>query len=757
MIERKTNWLGQARVDAPHLRALESSVASDFDLMAGSILAGSQPLVVTGFTLITTGAIGNPASSLQLNVAGGTVLHPLASEHGTIFQAPADRAPETLSSTNPNVSGGFTANQVNYVGLDLIRTADDTTSDLVAFIDASTLLENPKTVPLARTLNYRIVISTTDFASTPVLLPLAKVTTGPTNAVTAIQDARPMAYRLGSGGSVPNIYHAYPWAQGRNEATSTDGFSGGDKQIGSLKDWMDAVTTRIWEVGGGEHWYSPTADWNVTMIWTGATFNDGENFEWTGSNLHWKGLKFLFDNSTGYFNTVADQTTDNAGQTDLADGDCVYVDLDRTQNATNLVAAKGALTSLGTPTVPGSRYIIAWRSGSSIYTRNWRYAVGTTFQPATTTSTGVVKLLQTPGAPSAPVVMNLDANSAITWTATSGSALTVTGAGASAGISSTGGSTSGNGLLGTGGGPNGIGVRGIGTGTGNGGYFTSGTGNAGYGVFGEGNGGNTRGVGGAASGNAEGGYFVGSGTGAGVSATGGATAPGVIGSGNGNFVGVLGLGAGASSTGDLTGTNGVVGSAGIGSTTGTGGDGVVGIGNGSVARTGVYGKSNSTGGAGVLGLGGAGGVGGGFTAGTAATGSTPQTAVSVTNGYVAFSAANPNSNVGFSNTLTPANVAKAWGWITCGGSPSINDGFNIDTGVGVVYSGSSARITLKNALAGATGAIVATVVGAPILVATSFVSASVINFTCYDATSAGAIVPLNSTAEQIFFVVYGKQ
>jgi hypothetical protein len=402
---RQNNWLGQQRVDAAHLRALDSALSADFDLLAGSILAGKKALVVTGFDLVTGSAIGSVATSLQVNVAGGILLHADASEAGTIFSVDDDAAVETLNAVNPNVSGGFTANQVNYVGLDLIRSADSDTSDLVMFMDANTKLETPKTVPLARTLSYKFVISTTDFDSNPNVLPLAKVTTDNLNVVTAIADARQLAFRLGSGGSSPDKAHAYPWPQGRNETTASTSFSGGDKAISSLKDLTDAITTRLWEVGGGEFWYSPTADRNVTLVWSGTQFANGENFSWDGTNLTWKGLEFLFDNSTGYFNTIADQTTSSAGLTDLADGECLYVDLDRTQNATGLIAAKSRLSLLGPGSVPGARQVLAWRQGANVFTRGSKYPVGSAYTPASTTSLGVVKLSKAPTVTGSPVVL----------------------------------------------------------------------------------------------------------------------------------------------------------------------------------------------------------------------------------------------------------------------------------------------------------------------------------------------------------------
>jgi hypothetical protein len=445
---RQANLTGQMRLDAPHLRAIESGVAGDFDILAGRIIGGQKALIVSGFNVIMTGAVGSRASSLQVVTAGSLVIHQGASESGTLLWVPSTRATETLSSTNSRATGSFTANATNFVGIDYKRSVDDSTADVVQFLDATTLLETPKTVDLARTLDYQFVISATEFSAQSTILPIAKVVTDASNLVVSVSDARNLAFRLASGGDNPNIKNAYSWPGTRVENTTGDVFSGGDKAIASQKDWMDAVMTRLWELGGGEYWYSATADRNVTLVWTGSTFTNGENFEWDGTNLHWKGLKLLFDNSTGSSNTVVDQTTDASGTTNLADGECIYVDLDRTQ-AASLTAKKAPLTTLGAPTVPGSRYVLAWRSGSSIYTRNWRYAVGTTFTPATASSTGVVKLSRTASTPSTPVVISDTGGSITSAAASNNTALTVTGDG------------SGNG------------IHGVSTGSGAGGLFTA--------------------------------------------------------------------------------------------------------------------------------------------------------------------------------------------------------------------------------------------------------------------------------------------
>jgi hypothetical protein len=451
MVERQSNFLGQQRIDLPHLRAMESSVAGDFDILGGQMLGGKQALILKGFSVIVTGAIGAPATNLLVRVADGMLMHYGASEAGSLFWAPADRADEQLVSTNSKVTGSFTASQTNFVGLDLTRTADDTTADNVQFLEPTSDEEISKTVPLARTLDVRFVISTADFSSQSTILPIAKVVTDASNNVVSIQDARQMMFRLGDGGDNPNKFGSYTWPGSRYENTTGDIFTGGDKNIGDMKTWMDAMMTRLWEVGGGEYWYSATADRNVNMIWQGTQFTNGEAFEFVGSNIHWKGLRFLIDNSSGYVNDIADQTGNSAGLTDIAVGECIYVDLDRTKfrvqawvaatsyvvgdlvlndtdkayecttggtsagaggptgtggaindngviwkyvgaGAAKLTAAKGRLITLGSPTVPGSRQILAWRVGPSIYTRGWRYPIGTIFTFATTTSQGMVKI-----------------------------------------------------------------------------------------------------------------------------------------------------------------------------------------------------------------------------------------------------------------------------------------------------------------------------------------------------------------------------
>ncbi len=509
---RENNWIGQQRLDIPQLRTIESGVRGDFDLATGIIFGGKQPLIIRGFTLAAT-SIGTAASSIQVVVANSVLVNYNATESGSMFSVPADRANEVLTSLNAKVIGSFTSSTTNYIGVDIRRLADAATSDILQFLNATTLIETDRTAPLARTLDYRFTVSTTDFSTQPNIVPIAIVVTDSSNAIASIVDARQLAFRQAPGGSFATPFGGYSWPGGRNESLTALDMSSGDKSITSQYDWMKAAMTRLQEIGGGEYWYSATAERNVTMIWDSdpadlsTLFSNGEEFEWDGSDLHWKNIKFLFDNSTGYYNTVTDQTGNSAGLTDLADGECIYVDLDRTTNAT-ITAVKAVLTTLGPGSIPGARNIIAWRKGTNIYTKNWRYPIGTQFKVATDSATGVVKLSRPAQNIALPIVIPSTGGTIVAKSGTGFTGLIVTG-----------------------------------DGTGNGGEFTSGSGATGDGLLATSLATNGNGITANGSGTGHGIDAQSSGTGAAVSATNGGAGPGV--SAFGNTYGITAIGGGA--------------------------------------------------------------------------------------------------------------------------------------------------------------------------------------------------------------------
>ncbi len=506
-VKRMKNWLGQQRVDVPHLREIESAVAADFDDLAGKILASSRAIVVHGMTIAMGAAVGNAATQLVLNTANAILLHGTASEPGALFVVPGTQPAETLGTSNPVVVGSFTPNAINYIGIDLIRLTDATTDDTVKFRSATTKKEFSQQVPLARTLQYRVIISPQDFTQLPSVAPVAKVLLDASGLVVSVTDSREMMFRLGSGGSVPDPLAIFAWPGGRIEnpvtsTTTSDPFTGADKSIASFIDFFHAMESRLWEVGGGEHWYSQTTDRDVFFVRDPANvfISDDENFEWTGTNLHWKGISFDFGNSTAVKNTIAARLTDSPGLTDLAVGQCIYVDVDRAVDNAILVVVKANLSSLGTPTIPGSRHIIAWRVSEGVFGLGQAKPVGFAFAHATDLAYGVVKLYASAGTDA--IVPAVDAGGLIVargmkrdtagvallfdesaFLATALSALpglTATGDGVAAGISGTGGGTSGIGVVGTGGAPNGRGMVAQATGNANGIDAITGASDGGY-------------------------------------------------------------------------------------------------------------------------------------------------------------------------------------------------------------------------------------------------------------------------------------
>jgi hypothetical protein len=273
--KRRVNWISQQRVDVPDMRALESAVSNDFDeLIQGFVTGTQQGYILRGFEIAMAGAIGGAASGLQLLVDPGSVFHIASSVSGTSYLVPSGTPPQQLNSaTNNIVDGAFAPSAINYVGLEYERYIDDTTSSQVYLWNPTTNNETTKNAPRASVLRFRIKITTSTFAAN--VLPIATVTTDAGNNVVSITDARYSLFRLGTGGANPNPFYQYPWtaqSEGRTENPSSSAnnavnpFHGGDKMLGSLKDWMNAVMSNIQEIKGTTYWYSQSSSGSLESL-----------------------------------------------------------------------------------------------------------------------------------------------------------------------------------------------------------------------------------------------------------------------------------------------------------------------------------------------------------------------------------------------------------------------------------------------------------------------------------------------------------
>ena len=258
-IKQRFNWLDNMRIDKPHLKSIDDSVLFDFKTLLQAFTADS-PYILRGFDINNPGAVINGnASNIQIIVDAATIWMPSEAD-GSFLKVPAGTTNETLNSANAKVSGSFTASAINYVSVKFSRATDPTTNDLVAFWDVDAEVEFTKTVPLGLVLDYQFVINTSGFGNNS---PIAVITTDASNNVIKIDNAKNGMFRLGKGGASPNS--SYSWAYSLTPenplSLSASGgpspYVGGDWELKTFKDWMDAVMTEIKTMKGSAYWYSP--------------------------------------------------------------------------------------------------------------------------------------------------------------------------------------------------------------------------------------------------------------------------------------------------------------------------------------------------------------------------------------------------------------------------------------------------------------------------------------------------------------------
>lgn len=262
---------------------------------------------------------------------------------------------------------------------------------------------------------------------------------------------------------------------------------------------------------------------------------------------------------------------------------------------------------------------------------------------------------------------------------------------------------------------------------------------------------------------------TGNGEGSGVRATGGTSQGSGIEATGGATTGTGGVGVvGTGGTGTVTG-----GTGGLFTGTGTGGFGVVAIGGtgtaagsfqgGSGTSPGLTATAGSGGtGVGVVATGGSdGGIGLQVAAGVASSAGTPKTALSITNGNLSLgSTANPNATLAFSNTLTPANIPKAWAKLRSTTSTSVTTlaGFNVAS---AAVAGDFLTMTLATAVASECMAVVSIGDGStPMACRASCVGTSV-QVQCVDvsqnSTPFGTYNFQTATGRSVNVLVFGAQ
>jgi len=324
------------RLDLADILSIDSYTAGDFKYLLQGLIGNSNPLILKGFEVINPGAaLGT--QNISISIADAVVLYP-TSDAGPFYVG----LPQGNINAQPLIPE-LVQNATNYVYLTL--TTFDTSQDSRSFWDpdlnGGSGGEFTQDVNTESALAVQVGVSTASFPTNTI--PICKVVMGTT--ITSIQDAREMMFRLGTGGLSPNPFNRFSWpslptsSYQRTEApgTITSGaqpnpFEGADKNISNLKAWMDAVMSKLAELGGTTYWYDDVSTFNLVNL-----FMDTEGSVisstgiWTHSatipgHLSWSAPIFI--------NVLFDPRTyeiDGPGSVQLADGQVAYISLNRHQ------------------------------------------------------------------------------------------------------------------------------------------------------------------------------------------------------------------------------------------------------------------------------------------------------------------------------------------------------------------------------------------------------------------------------------------
>lgn len=255
------------RLDLPDLLSLDSYAAGDWKYFLKGLVGDSKPFILKGFDVIDpSNAIGTQSCSIR--VADSVTFYP-GSNSGSFFHGLQEGHPQAAPLV-PELR----KNAVNYVYLTFstFNTSVDTRAFWDPDKDGGVGGEFTQDVNTESVLQVQINVSTGSFPANTV--PVAKITVGPV-VITAIEDARDLMFRLGSGGINPNPFNTYGWRSlpgspfQRSEpptqmlAGGVNPFQGADKNILTLKEWMDAVMSKLRELGGTTYWYDDTSSFGI--------------------------------------------------------------------------------------------------------------------------------------------------------------------------------------------------------------------------------------------------------------------------------------------------------------------------------------------------------------------------------------------------------------------------------------------------------------------------------------------------------------
>lgn len=305
------------RLDIPDFRALEAFGQNDWIYFQKGILTAKSQ-VISGFEISNYSNIFF-AAGINISLNDVAMLHPEATTQAAGFYVSAGSEPDAVLTLSPS--------STNYVEVDF--SVSTGTTDDRAFWDmgANGGAGGEYTAQVDTVINLELTVTSNISGFTTGRLPLYKIVTNSSGIETSVTDCRPMFFRLGAGGSSPDPTNNYAWSStpdstharletpvtATSATTSNAPFQGGDKNIKSFKNWMDAVMSMIKEIKGTPYWYSPTfAGAGAVSLYQNAALTILEGGQWT------QNPPFL--TTTGNLTAGSNQLTSLASTTGIVGG-----------------------------------------------------------------------------------------------------------------------------------------------------------------------------------------------------------------------------------------------------------------------------------------------------------------------------------------------------------------------------------------------------------------------------------------------------
>lgn len=279
------------RIDLSDLLSIESYAAGDLKYLLQSFVGNTTPYILKGFDVINPGGcIGQQECTIR--VADSVVYYP-SSSAGSFFYG----LPEGNALSLP-LSPDLKSDSTNYIYLTL-STVNQASDARVFWDPDKNSGEGGEFSQEVNTESVLTIVLNTSVSTFPEgTIPIAKIITIGNN-IDRIVDCRDLFFRLGTGGANANPYanFAYrslptaPLARSEPPITMVEGrdpnpFQGGDKNIYTLKEWMDAVMSQLKELGGGPFWYGSSSSISTASIFKdtlGSTLKSKGTWEHDGT------------------------------------------------------------------------------------------------------------------------------------------------------------------------------------------------------------------------------------------------------------------------------------------------------------------------------------------------------------------------------------------------------------------------------------------------------------------------------------------